>query len=69
MDLHITKEFLNKARDHIKKHPPYADDDPVWGTYDIGKDPERCKSSLLVDMFKKFNIDPYDGNDYGDLTE
>lgn len=69
MGLHITKEFLDKARTHIKKHPPYAEDDPLWGIYDGGKDPERCKSSLLVKMLEKIGVDPYDDNDYGDLTE
>lgn len=69
MDPLITKEFLDKARAHIKKHPAYAEDDPLWNVYDGGKDPDRCKSTLLMKIFREINIDPYDDNDYGDLPE
>ena len=68
-DYPITKEFLNKARSHIKKYPPYAKDDPIWDVYDGGKSFERCQSTMLIQLFEELEIDPYDDNDYGNIKD
>lgn len=69
MDYPITRELLDKARALIKMHHPYDDDDPILDRYDGNTDVERRRSTLLVRIFKENNIDPYDDNDYGDLSE
>ena len=69
MDSHITKEFLNKARDHIKKYEPYPEDDPIFDRYDGNKDFDRCKSTMLIQVLTELGLDPYDETDYGNITE
>lgn len=69
MDYHITRDFLNKARAKIKEHPPYPEDDPILDQYDGDADLERCRSNMLVKVLKELGFDPYDDNDYGDITE
>ena len=68
MDYRITKDFLNKARNQIKNHAPYAENDPILDQYDGDKDFEKWRSTMLVRMLKELGYDPYDDNDYGSLT-
>lgn len=67
MDYHITRDFLNKARKHIKEHVPYDKDDPIWDIYDGGRDFERCRSTWLIQVLEELGFDPYDDNDYGNI--
>lgn len=69
MDYNITREFLDKARKRINEHPPYPEDDPILDMYDGHTDVERRRSTDLVKMLTELGYDPYDMNDYGDLTE
>ena len=68
-EYHITREFLNKARAKIKKYPPYSENDPILTLYDSNMDPEKWRSTMLLRTLKELGFDPYDDNDYGDITE
>ena len=69
MDYHISKSLVDDMRRQIKTHEPYQDDDPEWNLYDAIGDPQREKSTSAKKILEALGIDPYDDNDYGDLTE
>lgn len=69
MDYHISKSLVDDMRRQIKTHEPYQDDDPEWNLYDAIGDPQREKSTSAKKILEALGIDPYDDNDYGDITE
>ena len=69
MDYHISKSLVDDMRHQIKTHEPYQDDDPEWNLYDAIGDPQREKSTSAKKILEALGIDPYDDNDYGDITE
>ena len=69
MDYHISKSLVDDMRRQIKAHKPYSDDDPEMKLYDAVVDPQRDKSTSAKKILEALGIDPYDDNDYGDITE
>ena len=52
-----------------KKAKPFSLDDPVLDTYDGDADIDRLKSTHALMALKELGLDPYDDNDYGEITD
>ena len=73
MGCHITKQELYKARKFIKEHKPYDLNDPTLEIRDIHRDDQRYIATNILKAIiaagEMYHFDPYDDNDYGDLSE
>ena len=65
----ITRADIDRWRLYLKNHYPYSPNDPVLKQYDEPYNTERQKATTAFNLLTSLDIDPYDDNDYGNITD
>lgn len=69
MDSLTTKSAIDKAREVLLAYKPYDKNDPILKKYDGGSDPYREQATFAREWLEALGLDPYNKNDYGNITE
>lgn len=63
MDIHITREMIDKWRKYLKAAEPYSEEDNHL--YDGEWNPARQAATSSKMLLEYFGMNPYDDDDYG----